>query len=232
MATLLVPVDDDLHATLTTAEDIAIALVDDPDIDFDARRAADTAGRLAALTDPDRPRPVTVRYADGWEPVPLQHTNVDVEDLGGLLDIVAAGDLHDDLFDLLDGNQDQRERAVHQLAGLRRLLDVDHGPDQAVIAAIVDPAPLPDALQDLVDGQSPSGRPWTREIRLDADAQDAWTRALDRIVTATQPDPLTRDLLYRDALRPVDPALRSAASGNLPGPTSSHREHPGADVGS
>jgi hypothetical protein len=50
-AQLALPVDDDLSAALWALEETLLALVD---LVADARPAADTAGRLAALVDPDR----------------------------------------------------------------------------------------------------------------------------------------------------------------------------------
>jgi hypothetical protein len=199
-ARLGLPVDDELSASLHVLEETLLALID---LVADARTAADTAGRLASLVDPDRSHAIQPLVGQ-TEVVPLAFRCIRRRDLDGLAAATSTAigtNAPDDVAETLaevaavmcpwrldDRQADAGAQLRSEITRAIAVIQVDHGDDLDGLARLY--TPLPERRHGSVEqGQE--------TIVLTAPEATAYGRVVDRCLAAWRPgDPLAR-FLYK-----------------------------------
>jgi hypothetical protein len=192
-AQLVLPVDEDLSAALSTLEEILLALLD---VVADARPAADTAGGLAASVDPDRSG--AVQPAVGLtEVVPLAFPVVPQGAVDQLVAVASrviapnAPDVAETVAEValrrhVPGTWEDDGGVRSEITAVLAVLQVDPGDDLDALARLHQPV-----------AESPCGRDESDHetvVLTDLEAV-AYGRVVDRNLRAWRPDdPLARFL--------------------------------------
>lgn len=199
-AQLALPLDDELSAALWALEETLLALID---LVADACLAADTAGRLAALVDPDRSD--AVRPSIGLtEVIPLAFPLLprpDVDQLVAVATRVIAPNVPDDVAETVaEMAAAARPRTVRgtcadaeggfrsEITGVLAVIQVDHSDDLDALARLYQPVSASRRAGDKSGHET---------VMLTDPEAAAYGRVVDRCLTAWRPgDPLAR-FLYK-----------------------------------